>query len=1035
MPDPEASSSNPTPLALQRVNRALLAISQCNQAIARAEDERLLMTAVCRVLVQVGGYCLAWVGLAEQDKDQTLLPVAWAGIDVDLEKLGRLTWAEGEKGLGPTARAIRTRQTVFTPDVQNNPGSAPWKGFTQRLQVRTAICLPLFHHGGPLGALSLYSTERMDEDPQEMDLLEQMAATLVIGLLSLRDRQERLRSEHNLRQANRALQATRQCHQALARADDELSLLQQVCQVMVETGGYRMAWVGEALQDEQRTVRPLAWAGHEAGFLSLAPISWKEGSSRIGPTGRALLTRQPCLIQDFYADPYFTPWREAAVQRGFSAAFSLPLVYKGQLFGALGLYAGEGQGFDDQEVSLLAQLADDLAYGLNSLRERQERQRAEAALVESLERFRLTFHTSPDSININRLADGLYVDVNDGFTQLTGYTHDEVVGRTSLEINIWNDPAQRQELVRQLKEKGFCENLEADYRVKDGSLVTALMSARVIMLEGVPHIISITRDISERKQAEQALQRRAAELEAVYRISVTLRSAGRLDQMLPLLLDETLAVLGVPDGAIHLYDPQRRELRPVACQGWFAGIQEAPLQPGQGIAGHVFSSGEAHLSTEFAQDGRILDASRSQVPAGYGGACLPIRSGEEMVGVLFVALRLPRQIAPMEVKLLSTLAEIAGSAIQRMRLHEQMERHLKNLSALRVVDQAISSNQDLGLVFNMLLEKAVDELGVDAACLLVYEPETQTLRRSAECGFNRPTMRPTVLHLGTSLAGRVVGDQRMLVIPDLRSVVLPDQSVQLLLDEGMQVFIGVPLIAHGRPLGVMEVLHRSHLDPDQDWYDFLQTLANQAGIAMDHAELFNRLQHSNLELALAYEHTLEGWSRTLNLRDQETEEHTQRVVEMTVRLAMRMGLEREALPHLRRGALLHDIGKMGVPDSILQKPDKLTEAEWKVMRRHPEYARDLLQPIPFLRQAMDIPYCHHEKWDGSGYPRELSGEQIPLAARIFAVVDVWDALCSDRYYRPAWPQDEALKYIRQQSGRHFDPQVVEAFLALLKEDG
>jgi PAS domain S-box-containing protein len=190
------------------------------------------------------------------------------------------------------------------------------------------------------------------------------------------------------------------------------------------------------------------------------------------------------------------------------------------------------------------------------------------------------------------------------------------------------------------------------------------------------------------------------------------------------------------------------------------------------------------------------------------------------------------------------------------------------------------------------------------------------------------------------------------------------------------------------------------------------------------------LQRAHLELAQAYETTLEGWSRALDLRDKETEGHTQRVTDMTVRLARAIGLSEAELVQVRRGALLHDIGKMGIPDSILLKPGPLTEAEWEVMRKHPSYAHDLLTPIAYLHEALDIPYCHHEKWDGSGYPRGLKGEHIPLAARLFAVVDVWDALRSDRPYRAGWPDERVREHIRSLAGTHFDREVVRLFLAM-----
>jgi putative two-component system response regulator len=193
------------------------------------------------------------------------------------------------------------------------------------------------------------------------------------------------------------------------------------------------------------------------------------------------------------------------------------------------------------------------------------------------------------------------------------------------------------------------------------------------------------------------------------------------------------------------------------------------------------------------------------------------------------------------------------------------------------------------------------------------------------------------------------------------------------------------------------------------------------------------IEQAHAQLLAAYDATITGWSNALDLRDKETEGHSQRVTKMSEDLARMMGVSEMGLIHMRRGALLHDIGKLGVPDSILLKPEKLTLEEWAIMKKHPQYAYDMMYPIEYLRPSLDIPYCHHEKWDGTGYPRGLKGEEIPLAARIFAIVDVWDALTSDRPYRLAWDGDKALEYIHEQSGLHFDPQVVELFNKLKDE--
>jgi putative nucleotidyltransferase with HDIG domain len=301
-------------------------------------------------------------------------------------------------------------------------------------------------------------------------------------------------------------------------------------------------------------------------------------------------------------------------------------------------------------------------------------------------------------------------------------------------------------------------------------------------------------------------------------------------------------------------------------------------------------------------------------------------------------------------------------------------------------------------------------------------------------GFRTDALKHTHLKLGHGYAGQAALERRSIFVQDLAEQNLEFNLSPLFLEEKFISYYAVPLLAKGSVKGVLEIFLRSQLNPDREWIEFLDSLAGQAAIAVESAALFDGLQRRNIDLSLAYETTLEGWSRALDLRDKETEGHTQRVTQLTLRLAREMKMSDEELVHARRGALLHDIGKMGVPDSILHKPGALTDEEWEVMRKHPTYAFELLAPIAFLKPAVDIPYCHHEKWDGSGYPRGLRAEQIPLAARIFAVVDVWDALISDRPYRKAWRKARALKYIREQTGLHFDPQVVEVFLNIIERE-
>jgi len=372
--------------------------------------------------------------------------------------------------------------------------------------------------------------------------------------------------------------------------------------------------------------------------------------------------------------------------------------------------------------------------------------------------------------------------------------------------------------------------------------------------------------------------------------------------------------------------------------------------------------------------------------------------------------------------------DVTERKLAEIQIHQQIER----LSALRKIDQAITSNFNLGFTLNTLLAEVTAQLQVDAADILLLNPEEQALEFAAGRGFRTRAAETARVPIGKGHAGRTVKERRLIKVENLRDHPEDSLLTTRLAEEGFVCYYGVPLIAKGNVKGVLEIFHRVPLQPYPEWLDFLNALAGQAAIAIDNATLFENLQASNRELVRAYDTTIEGWSHALDLRDKETEGHTRRVTEMMLRLARAFGLPEEELVHIRRGCLLHDIGKMGVPDHILLKPGELTEEEWTRMRTHPQYAYEMLKPISFLAPALDIPYCHHEKWDGTGYPRGLKGEEIPLAARSFAVVDVWDALTSDRPYRLAWSKEDAFAYIREQSGKYFDPQAVDLFFKVIE---
>lgn len=362
----------------------------------------------------------------------------------------------------------------------------------------------------------------------------------------------------------------------------------------------------------------------------------------------------------------------------------------------------------------------------------------------------------------------------------------------------------------------------------------------------------------------------------------------------------------------------------------------------------------------------------------------------------------------------------------------KLKQQMDQLSLLRSIDSAIASGLDLNLLLSMLLERVMTLIHVDAATILLLNSETNLLEFAAGKGFHSNSLQHTRLRLGEGSAGRVALERKMIHTPDLRVDRGEFDRSPLFRQESFVTYFGVPLIARGRVLGVLELFHRSPFLPDVEFRNFLNTVAGQAAVAIDNAKMFTDLQRSNLELSLAYDATIEGLSRALDLRDKETKEHTFRVTDITVKLAIRLGIDQPSLIHIRRGAILHDIGKVAIPDQILFKPGPLGKEEWAIMRRHPEIAVELLSSVNYLEPALQIPHWHHEKWNGTGYPDGLDHEDIPFAARLFALADVYDALTSKRPYREAWPMEEALRYIEHESGSHFDPQIVPQFLDLLK---
>ena len=630
-------------------------------------------------------------------------------------------------------------------------------------------------------------------------------------------------------------------------------------------------------------------------------------------------------------------------------------------------------------------------------REFRNREQAERALRDSEKKYRMLMLHANDGIVIADAETGSILDVNQRIEELTGRPAGDLIGKHIAELHPDRDRNRCRKLFQEAveQESTIRGDLCVVHRGGEDHDIPVEISASIVEVNGKKIIQGIFRDITRRRAAEEAERKEKERAERYLDVAgVMIRVLDRAGNVI-LINRKGREILGYEEEEIvgknwfDVFVPERsrNEIRAV-----FSELINGELGPAEYYENPVVTrSGEE----------RLIAWHNSLLKDGEGWVIATLSSGEDIT--------------------------------VRKKAEEQAQYRLKRLSALHAIDMIISSSLDLRETLREFLNLVIAQLPVDAADILLLNPYTQTLEYAAMQGFRNAHVIHSRLRLGEGIAGQAALEHRSIGIPNLLA---PDSGflrAPLLEGEGFVAYYAVPLVAKGRVTGVLEVLHRSPLVYDEEGVGYLEALAAQAAIAIDNATLFQDLQRSNAELVLAYDTTIEGWARALELRDQETEGHTQRAAEMTLRLAQAMGMKEGELVHVHRGALLHDIGKMSIPDSILLKTGPLTEEEWAIMRRHPVYAFELLSPISYLRPALDIPYCHHERWDGAGYPRGLKGEHIPLAARIFALADTWDALYSERRYHPAWPEDRVREHIRSLAGTQLDPKVVEVFLDMEQE--
>lgn len=641
------------------------------------------------------------------------------------------------------------------------------------------------------------------------------------------------------------------------------------------------------------------------------------------------------------------------------------------------------------------------------------RKKQQELLEHSEERLRSLMENSKDGINLFD-EQGRAIEWNAAAENITGIPRSEAMGQYLWDIiwrsasEKWKTPAWHEYIKKEINETLqtgkplFKRTEEVDFTLPDGSSRIVLQNLFPIKTVQGYRLGGILHDITERKKAEMLHM----ESEERFRSVVEQLAEGLI------LVDQ--------NGLIIYWNKAFEEMVGIPranAIGRFAwDVKMETLIPDQ-------------KTPEKAE--QII----KEIQAVLNG--MDTTSMEKSTRMEFTSNRRQKVLEQTTFRIHTPLGNLVAAIVrdvtEQHKAQQKIEHELMKIESLRQIDAHIIAQSPLEESMNAVVLQGKEHLRADGFNLLLLDEDGKRLKVVASAGLTYDVQECPHFADREGPGWSVVHSKRMIRYERNKDAHIL-HNCDCFQNEQFETYIGVPITSKHSLVGVMEgFLKEGHII-DQDWINYLETLAGQAAIAYESHRLLEHLEYSNQQLSEAYDATIAGWSKALELRDKETKGHSERVMELACKLAIRLGFSEEEMTHFRRGVLLHDIGKMGIPDNILLKPAPLSDEEWLIMKQHPVFAYDLLSPIAYLRPALDVAYAHHERWDGSGYPRALKGEEIPLAARIFSVVDVWDALISDRPYRQAWDSAEVKKYLITNRGVLFDPQVVDVFLEIVVGD-
>ncbi len=712
---------------------------------------------------------------------------------------------------------------------------------------------------------------------------------------------------------------------------------------------------------------------------------------------------------------------------------ALALLYEDTYLGSIVLGFQVGQSIPSDQMLLAFSNLATLAFRRQTAE--IEQKQAEEVLRYNEEKFRTSIEQFTDGfILVDR--EGRISDANPAYEKITGMPRETLIGQFIWDIhNQLTAPERRGpqnletqkkitlDAIQQKSSTYFNQPIEAKIAGTDGSERVIQQILFPIKNEKDFRIGSIIRDITQQKKVQHALERYAWRMAILHEIDQSILSSRSPEEIARVSLEGLQRLIPAEKSAVHLFDPAGSQLSILAMGGRTSDRSCPVLLDSTFIAS--LPADELTL-IDVVSESPLTKEQCKTCPMGRSHSLIsyPLNSQKQRIGMFTMCSLEGKSFDSENLEIAQEVSSQLAIAIQQSYLFDQTNKALDRERNLNAISRSLNNSLDLDMLIPQFLNLAARLLDADGAVLSILSNEKQAIYLPHSYTYS-PLNEQLPNEEGEGLARLIFASGQPMIFDHLNDH--PDIA-RGWMTAGVQAMIGAPVGAGDEPLGAI-ILYL--FDPGRRFtqrdLDMAEAIAAQAGLAIHNAQSFSRIED-------AYDATIEGWSKALELRDKETKGHSDRVVVLSLALAKKVGIHDADLVHLKRGVLLHDIGKMGIPDSILLKPGPLDDSEWEVMRRHPGYAVDLLAGIPYLAPALDIPYNHHERWDGSGYPRGVKGEEIPLGARIFALVDVWDALTNDRVYKAAWSKTETRSYIREHTGKQFDPDLVEFFLDLVSDD-